>query len=67
MVKLTICLPLKDGNFSSDHGADVSENLDDEDFLSPLPDLSGISDLGVDDNFAKVPPTFGGSATWVKN
>lgn len=56
--------PLNDGSFSKDHGAEVSENLDDEDFLSPLPDLSGISDFGVEDNFAKPTPTLGGSATF---
>lgn len=53
--------PLNERSFSRDRAED-SENLDEEDFFSPLPDFKGISDLGVDDNLAKG-PVLGGSFT----
>lgn len=57
-------IPLNEGSFSKAHWADASENLDDDDFFNPLPDFKGISDLGVEDNFASG-PAFGGSFTLI--
>lgn len=55
---------MNEGSFSKAHWADASENLDDDDFFNPLPDFKGISDLGVEDNFASG-PAFGGSFTLI--